>query len=276
MHADRFSFQQDLDAIHLKQLVNFSGNVRILTTQELLSVLHDGDITAKAAKHLAEFQTDVAAPQDQQVLRQILQFHDRSGVERCHGIESGDAGSCRPSAGIDEYRVGGQRPCAAGLEPYLNDVGAGEASVAENELDVLGVFQATLLSRAKVVHNFLLASADFGHVNTDGPAANAVVGGAPGQVSDSRTGDHGLRRCAAYIDARAADMLTLYDGRFSSSLAECNGKRCSCLSRPYYDGIIVIHKLSNRELTHHASEPGSQTPGRCGCRDASGTSVNRT
>ena len=34
-------------------------------------------------------------------------------------------------------------------------------------------------------------------------------------------------------------MLTLYEGCFSSSLGECNGKRCSCLSRPYYDGIIV-------------------------------------
>ena len=43
-------------------------------------------------------------------------------------------------------------------------------------------------------------------------------------------------------------MPTLYDGRFSSSLAECNGKRCSCLSRPYDDGIIVIHKPSQRDV----------------------------
>ena len=54
-------------------------------------------------------------------------------------------------------------------------------------------------------------------------------------------------------------MLTLYEGCFSSSLGECNGKRCSCLSRPYYDGIIVIHKPSKRELIHDGSEPGSQT-----------------
>src|SRR5271155_926463 len=107
MHAYRCGFEQDLDAIRLEQLVNLSGNVRILTTQELLSVLHDGDSTAKAAKHLAEFQTDVAAPQNQQMFRQFLQLHDRSGVERLRCIESGDAGSRRPSAGIDENAVSG-------------------------------------------------------------------------------------------------------------------------------------------------------------------------
>ena len=45
-------------------------------------------------------------------------------------------------------------------------------------------------------------------------------------------------------------MLTLYESCFSSSPGKCNGKWCSCLSRPYYDGIIVFHKLSNRELIH--------------------------
>ena len=147
-----------------------------------------------------------------------------------------------------KMRVGGQCPRAAGSEPYLDDLGTGEARFAENELDILGIFQATLLPCAEVVHNCLLAPVNLRQVNADGPAANAVVGGAPGQVSDSRAGDHGLRRCAAHIDAGAADMLTLYEGCFSSSLGECNGKRCSCLSRPYYDGIIVIHKPSKREL----------------------------
>jgi len=47
MHADRFGFEQDLDAICLQQLVDFSGNVRVLATQELLSLLHDGDSAAK-------------------------------------------------------------------------------------------------------------------------------------------------------------------------------------------------------------------------------------
>ena len=84
MHADRFGFEQDLDAIRLEQLVNFRGNVRILSTQELLSVLHDRDRTAEAAKHLAEFQTDIAAPQNQQMFRQFLQLHDRSGIEGAH------------------------------------------------------------------------------------------------------------------------------------------------------------------------------------------------
>ena len=133
------------------------------------------------------------------------------------------------------------------VEPYLDDIRAGETRFAENELDVLGIFQSTLHPCAEVVDDCLLAPVDLAQVNADRPAANAVVGGAPGQVSDSRAGDHGLRRRAAYIDTGAADMLTLDDGCFSSGLGESNGKRCSCLSRPDYDGVIVIHKPSNRE-----------------------------
>ena len=134
------------------------------------------------------------------------------------------------------------------LSLHLDDFRAGEMRFAENELDILGVFQSTLVPRAEVVHDCLLAPVNLPQVNADRPAANAVVGGAPGQVSDSRAGDHGLRRCAADIDTGAADMLTLYDGCFPSSLGECNGKRRSCLSRPYHDGIIVIHKPTSRVL----------------------------
>ena len=39
---------------------------------------------AEAAKHLAEFQTDVTASQNQQMFRQLWQLHDRSGVESFH------------------------------------------------------------------------------------------------------------------------------------------------------------------------------------------------
>ncbi len=38
----------------------------------------------------------------------------------------------------------------------------------------------------------------------------------------------------------AADMLALYERCFSSSLGECNGKRCSRLCRRYYDGITIL------------------------------------
>lgn len=59
MRADCFGFEQDLNAIRLKQFVNFGGNVRVFTTQDLLSVVRDRDGTTKAAKHLAEFQANV-------------------------------------------------------------------------------------------------------------------------------------------------------------------------------------------------------------------------
>ena len=72
MHAHRFGFEQDLDAILLQHFANFGGNVRVLPRQELFALLHHRDGAAEAAKHLAEFQTDVAAPQNQQMFRHRL------------------------------------------------------------------------------------------------------------------------------------------------------------------------------------------------------------
>ena len=74
----------NLDAFRFKEPENFVGHVRVLATQELLCVLYDRDAAAEPAKHLAELQTDIAAPKNQQVLRHFLQLHDRRGIEGPH------------------------------------------------------------------------------------------------------------------------------------------------------------------------------------------------
>ena len=66
---------------------------------------------------------------------------------------------------------------------------------------------------AEVVHDCLLAPVDLRHVNTDGPAVNAIVRRA-GPGKRFAPGDHRLRRCAAHIDTGAADMFTLYERLF--------------------------------------------------------------
>ncbi len=164
------------------------------------------------------------------MLRKLLQFHDRSRVEGSHRIESGDVGSCRPSAGIDENIVGCQRPRAARIELYLDGVGTGKVRVAENQLDVFGIFQTMLHSCTKVFNNCLRTRANLRHVNANRPTMNAIVGGAPGQVGCVRAGNHTLRRRAASIDAGAADMFSFDNGGPATGTAQVEGQRFSRLT----------------------------------------------
>src|SRR5947209_2852490 len=161
--------------------MDFCGNVRVLAIQKLFSVVYHRDSTTEAAKHLGEFQANVSASQNQQMFRQHLQIQNRSGVERFYRIESGDAGPCRPSAGIDKNGVGDQCPSAAANQPNLNNFWTGEMRFAENELDVLRIFQEMLYSCTELVHDALLASIDLRQVDSDLATTNAVVRCASGQ-----------------------------------------------------------------------------------------------
>ncbi len=69
---------------------------------------------------------------------------------------------------------------------------------AKNELDVPGTLEPMLPRCAEFLNDCLRAPAHFPHVNADRPTVNAILGGAPGQVSYAGAGDHALRRRAAY------------------------------------------------------------------------------
>src|SRR5580700_9446058 len=74
-HALYFGVEQNVDAILLQDRQNFSGDVRIFVAEQLRRSLRDGHAAAKAAKELAEFKSDVAATDDQEMLGDGVEFH---------------------------------------------------------------------------------------------------------------------------------------------------------------------------------------------------------
>src|SRR5678810_899393 len=53
----------------------FISHIGVFTTQQMISAMDNRYLTAKAAKHLAEFQTNVPATHHQQMIRQVVEFH---------------------------------------------------------------------------------------------------------------------------------------------------------------------------------------------------------
>lgn len=62
---DRICIQQNLKPFLTKNLGHFVGYIGVFTCQQPLTALDDGHFATKAVKHLAKFQADVTAAQDQ-------------------------------------------------------------------------------------------------------------------------------------------------------------------------------------------------------------------
>ena len=70
LNPDRRRGGQHRDSVVAQQSGDLVAHVLVLVLQQPCAVLDDGDLAAEPAEHLPEFQSDVAAADDDQVLRE--------------------------------------------------------------------------------------------------------------------------------------------------------------------------------------------------------------
>ena len=68
---------QDRDPVIAQDSGDLVRDVLVLDHYQARGALDDGDLAAEPAEHLPELQPDVAAAEDDQVLRELVQLHDR-------------------------------------------------------------------------------------------------------------------------------------------------------------------------------------------------------
>src|ERR1700722_8232875 len=74
--ANAFRLEVDLDAFRFEDLENSGGDAFIFAMNEARPHFDDGDLAAEAPVHLAEFEADVAATHDHQMLREKVHGHN--------------------------------------------------------------------------------------------------------------------------------------------------------------------------------------------------------
>src|SRR5262245_55521541 len=72
--------EQDFDAVFAQNLRDLVGHVLIFASEQLRRALDNRHATAEAPEHLPKFETDVTSAQNQQMLGQFVEFHDRSRI----------------------------------------------------------------------------------------------------------------------------------------------------------------------------------------------------
>ena len=86
------------------QLFDRGGDVGVFPFEQLFPALNDRDAAAEAAHRLGKFQADIAAANDDQMLRQSLQFERFDMRQRLGGGQSGHGGNHCPRAEAEETR----------------------------------------------------------------------------------------------------------------------------------------------------------------------------
>src|SRR5204863_6454703 len=115
------------------------------------------------------------------------------------------------------------------LQLDLDRFWPGKRGLTQQQIDALCVLQTLLAAIPPAIHNVAFALADFFHIDADWTRLYAVITAASRQIRNSCAGNERLGRCAAFIDARSADVFAFDNRRLASSLGKCRGEWRACL-----------------------------------------------
>ena len=197
-----------MDSLSLEDVLHRRGHILVLVLDQARSLLDDGHLAAEAPVHLREFEPDVAAADDDKVMRQDIEIQHGCVGQVADLVEAGHVGHERAAADIDEDRARRQQ--------FLSDpdlVRCLETGMVFVDGAVSHALQPSLKSGARCAHDSVLPGLDFLHVDADRSAGcHAIVGGAPCKMSGIGTGNERLRGRASRVDAGSADELALDKG----------------------------------------------------------------
>src|SRR4029077_13290974 len=106
--ADAFGIQPDLDALALDDVFDRRRHVLVLVANEPGRHFDDRYLAAKTAVHLAEFEADIAAADNDEMVRQKIEGHYRRIRQVGHFVYAGHWRHPRPAADIDKDPSGVQ------------------------------------------------------------------------------------------------------------------------------------------------------------------------
>src|SRR5579875_143752 len=204
-HSPDLRLRHDVNAFRLEYPPDFLPHFRLVPMREQLFVsLQNGHLAAKAAEHLAEFQRDVPAPDDDQRFRQIGQLYaficgQQVAGDVRHTVQSFDVGDNRTRAGGNQYFLA-REPLAVhldGMRISKLDVPVFDADAASNQALVL------LLSIA--VDHFILLLDKGSKIQPHLCRRETRIARMRGLVDDSRGFDQIFGRKTSAIGTRSPD-----------------------------------------------------------------------
>ncbi len=184
----------------------------------------EGDLSAKAGKHLAQFERDVAAAQDEQRAGLLAQFGSPGVVggtqkvtgEVRHILQTRHVRNARRGAGRDQNLVSDQAPRAIGAL-HLNFVVGEQPCLAGDALDVLRLIeQALILVGAVLLDDLIFLGHQLRPTDRHAHRGEARIAGMGGIVDQTGRLNQVFGGQAAPVGAGASDGAEFgHDGAFA-------------------------------------------------------------
>src|SRR5262245_65874952 len=110
---------EKVDAFVTENPLHLLRDVGILTTHELRPTLDDRDAAPEATVRLAQFETDVAAAEHDQMRRYVVELESLDIGERLGSLEAKHARGRRLRSDVEEHLVAHQYARPAAIQAYL-------------------------------------------------------------------------------------------------------------------------------------------------------------
>ncbi len=172
---------QDLDPLVPEELLDRLGHVRVFAVDQRAVPFDDGHAATETAERLRQLEAHVAAAQDDQVFREVVQLQGLDVSQRARLREAGGVIDPGTRPGVDHDGLAAERPGPARVERDLDGLRRDEASVAHDELRAaLPVLLE--MDRDQPVHHLPLAVADGGHLDLPVAGGDPELG-APAEIA---------------------------------------------------------------------------------------------
>ena len=243
LDGDALGVQTDCDPFLLENLPDRIGHIFVLARDEALGHFDDGHFAAEATVHLREFESDIAAADDEQMIRQKVHLHHAAVRQKRDLIEPRHVRDKGARAGVDENALGLEQMVVNAHGPW-----ALESRMAPKDRAVGKTLHPLSHALARRTGDLVLARLDARHIDPYRSAGvNPVLAGTACKMGDIGTGHQCLGRDAAGVDASAAEMLSLDDGDAKTFIRQAAGERRSGLAGADDDGVVACgHAWSPR------------------------------
>ena len=226
----------EVKALGGQEASDLGGDVGVLPCRDPLAALDDGDGAAEAGEELSQLQADVAATEDHEVGRELVEMEHAVVVEPRDVIEAGDRWLRGAGADVEEHVGGGQQAISDG-DCELGIRAAGESSLAVQQRQPFGVGKGLGLPVDPAVDERVLARHDGGEVDGHVASAHAVSPSGPRQVGHPGRRPQRLGRPAATIQARTAHLVGFDQGDLAAGSHEVMGDAGAGLTGSDHDGV---------------------------------------